>query len=352
MNIIAAGYSGTGSSAIIHLLSEYDGMSVAVNGSYEHVLFYMPDGLFDLEDRLLLNNSIHMFDGAINRFYKAMVRLNDNNYGWFGGYKKRFGDSFLRIVDEFIDELTQYKAAGYWSDDFILKRSPVAVLKDTAKLLCGRQVNQFGYATLFKGDGIVRFGFLDEEQFYAAARKFVKAYFDLFQKGNDNLLWDQVMLPQNLYRLNHYFENTKVIVFDRDPRDMYVLSKYIWPQICGSANLFPTDPENFSRFYAALRKNERCDNNECILRLHFEDLVYYYDTTVEMIEKFLGVNPEAHVRIREKFKPDQSIKNTQNFLMDENWINEIQVIEKRLQDYLYNFPYRIQTSIDETSDPA
>lgn len=228
MNVIAAGYSGTGSSAVLHLLSEYKGFDIAVEGSYEHVLFYIPDGLFDLEDRILLNNSIHMFDGAINRFYSAMRRLNENDFGWFGGYKNRYGEQFMQIVDCFVEELTQYKLDGYWSDDFSYRASAKALLKDSAKKLCGRQVRKYGYSVERFGDGIVRYSFVTPDQFYTAAKKFVKSYCNMIRGNREGaLLWDQLVLPQNLYRLNHYFEDTKVVVFDRDPRDMYVLSKYV-----------------------------------------------------------------------------------------------------------------------------
>lgn len=59
MIYVASGYSGSGSSAIVHLLSEYSCCTTGTFGKYEHLLFYIPDGLFDLEDRLLMNNSIH-----------------------------------------------------------------------------------------------------------------------------------------------------------------------------------------------------------------------------------------------------------------------------------------------------
>lgn len=60
-------------------------------GAYEHVLFYAPHGLFDMEDAILNNNSIYRSDATVNDFYNAMKRLNDNDFGWMGSYQKKYG---------------------------------------------------------------------------------------------------------------------------------------------------------------------------------------------------------------------------------------------------------------------
>lgn len=353
MNVIAVGYSGTGSSAILHLLSEYQGFDIAIKGSYEHVLFYIPDGLFDLEDRILRNNSIHMFDGAINRFYSAMKRLNDNDFGWFGGYKRKYGNQFMQIVDCFIEEITQYKFEGYWSDDFCYRASVKALLKDSVKKLCGKETGKYGYNLDRFGDGIVRYSFITSDQFYISAKKFVKSYCDMIRMGRkESLLWDQLILPQNLYRLDQYFEDTKVIVFDRDPRDMYVLSKYVWPTIVNSAHLFPTNPKEFVDYYKSLKNSELPYTGSNVLRLHFEDLIYQYEITVRKIEEFLEIAPVYHTKVQEVFKPDVSIKNTQNFRMKPSWIDEVQIIEEQMVNEIYPFPYVITNKMSETSDPS
>lgn len=166
MIVIAVGYSGTGSSAIVHLLSEYSNCMEGTQGTYEHLPFYTPDGVFDLEDRLLKNNSIHMSDAAIDLFYKAMRRLNDNNFGWFGGYQKRFGNQFMQIVEEFIENITEFTLDGYWSYDFNLEKSFISTVKDTIKTIIKRPIMQFGYKLRKEGDGKIRYSFINEAEFY------------------------------------------------------------------------------------------------------------------------------------------------------------------------------------------
>lgn len=352
MNIIAAGYSGTGSSAVVHLLSEYENVTPCIQGSYEHVLFYIPDGLFDLEDRLLNNNSIHMSDGAINRFYNAMKRLNDNNYGWFGGYKRRFANQFMDSVDMFIDELTQFILPGYWSEDFKYSFSMNKAVTDLVKYAIGRPVHQYGQKLDRKGDGIVRYSFVTPGQFYSAAKAFVQRYLQMLSHNtSEDMILDQILLPHNLFRMKHYFTDTKAIVFDRDPRDLYVLSKYVWPQIAGSAQLFPNTPEKFVDFYRGLKSTEKNDPDPNVLRLHFEDLIYQYEETVESIETFLGYSSNRHTSPKTRFIPEKSINNTQNFLIEKAWEEEVVYIQNNLSDMLYDFPYRKAPRIDDTSDP-
>lgn len=352
MRIIAAGYSGTGSSAIVHLLSEYKGVTPCITGSYEHVLFYIPDGLFDLEDRLLNNNSIHMSDGAINRFYIAMKRLNDYDFGWFGGYKNRYGSRFMEAVNKFLDSITQFEMPGYWSDDFCYYRSVQGLAKDLGKKALGKQVNQFGYKLNRKGDGIVRYSFINAEDFYRSAQVFVDDYIAMISNNTEkDLVLDQILLPHNLFRMKNYFTDSKSIVFDRDPRDLYVLSKYVWPKIAGSAQLFPITPEEFVDFYRGLKSAEKVENDSNVMRLHFEELVYHYDETVESIERFLGIDSKRHISGKTRFVPEKSIKNTQNFLIDKAWESEVKYIEEHLPSMIYHFPYKIATTLSDTSDP-
>ncbi len=356
MIYVASGYSGSGSSAIVHLLSEYSCCTTGTFGKYEHLLFYIPDGLFDLEDRLLMNNSIHMSDGAIKRFYWAMWRLYDNDFGWFGGYKKKLGTQFMKIVEDFIKELIQYTQTGYWSDDFRFKLSVKGVIKDTAKFILKKPIKKFGHIIDNRGkDNVIQYSFVSPEEFYTAARKFVKNYCKLICSNTDKIyVYDQLLLPHNLYRVNNYFDkdDIRIILVDRDPRDMFVLSKYVWPHIIpGCEVVFPENAGKFVEYYKKIRASvhEYTDSN--IIQIRFEDLVYNYDTTVSRLESFLNLKRQEHINSKKAFNPDQSIKNTQNFRINREWIDEIRIIEKKLPDSLYSFPYVFIPDMKDTSDP-
>lgn len=65
--IIPTGYMGSGSSAITDLASEYSECS-NLHKSYEYVFLHCPNGLFDLEDKLLTGNNALRSDEALRSF--------------------------------------------------------------------------------------------------------------------------------------------------------------------------------------------------------------------------------------------------------------------------------------------
>lgn len=353
MVYLTCGYSGTGSSALVHLLSEYSNCTKGKLGTYEHILFYTPNGLFDLEDRLLLNNSIHGADGAISEFRKAMMRLYNVNFGWFGGLKKLYGNRFLGIVEEFIEELIDYKIPGCWSYDIEMKRSLPKFAKQTVLKLLGHSVPHYGYKACQTGDGVILFSFITPERFYAAARKFVAAYIAMVSDDSDKcFICDQLFQPHHLGRMKNYFapDEAKAIVVDRDARDMFVLGKYVWPSMRMPV-AFPKEPEVFARFYQALISSAQVEQSESVLPVHFEDLIYKYEDTIEKIESFAGHDLGTHDRAKEVFVPEKSIKNTQNFRIQPEWTDEVKIIEDMVPELTYAFPYELKPKLKETTDP-
>ena len=63
--VMPVGYMGSGSSAITDLISEVQGYK-AENGNFEYVLLHCPNGLFDLEDKLLHGNNALRSDEALH----------------------------------------------------------------------------------------------------------------------------------------------------------------------------------------------------------------------------------------------------------------------------------------------
>lgn len=69
--IIPMSYMGSGSSAVTDLLREYEGINTK-NSDFEYVFLHAPDGLFDLEYKLLYNNNVIRSDEAVKSFRKLM----------------------------------------------------------------------------------------------------------------------------------------------------------------------------------------------------------------------------------------------------------------------------------------
>lgn len=112
--VIPVSYMGSGSSAITDLLSEVHGYESA-NGNFEYVLLHCPNGLFDLEDKLLRGNNALRSDEALHSFYECMQTLYSCKHFGVADYKHRVGLQFLDDCKDFINTLIISKNPnGYW----------------------------------------------------------------------------------------------------------------------------------------------------------------------------------------------------------------------------------------------
>lgn len=336
--VVPTGYMGSGSSAVTDLISEFEGYEKN-NGSFEYVFLHCPDGIFDLEDKLLYGNNALRSDEALYRFISCMRDLYEKRFYWVSGYKNKISKDFLQYVEEFIEDIGTIKMNDvYWyfqenPNTFKLERKNFikrAIGKITQNKIVLKQPLQYEN---------MHWAFPNEEEFYSAAKRFLSKIWNALGIEEHNLVLDQLLLPHNLFRLENYFdESVRIIVVERDPRDVFLLNKYFWSKN-GGVVPYAVDVNLFCEMYLRMRKNEKCVMDKRILRLHFEDLIYNYEESIEKLYCFLDVQKEQHEkRSKTIFKPEVSINNTQIFLMDNAYKEEVSVIERRLSDYLYSFP--------------
>lgn len=358
LNIAVTGYFGSGSSAVIDLLCEFDCNTTGLPkdiGAFEHTTLYHPGGLFDLEDKLLLGNDIHRSDEAIRTFKKEMMRLNDNNFGWFGSFQEMFGDKFKIIVEKFINDIHPFEIeARYYGQYKAVNFSLIKVaLQIAAKILYGRNIYKWGRQYVFEPkESKMISAFPSEAEFYDAASKFITSYMSLFAvEGKENTIFDRLILCHNAYRVPHYFDDSfRLIVLNRDIRDVFVLNKYLWPEI-NAGTMYPTDVHVFIDYWRRLRSREKKIDDSRILEVNFEDLIYNYEDTVNIIKEHCNLSGEKWSQYK-YFDPRKSIKNTQVYKIRDIWQDEIALIEKELPEFLYSFPYENDTSVNEMFDDS
>ena len=346
--VTIASYMGTGSSAIADVLREFNDVSLCGPIKYEHVLLHIPNGLFDLEEKLLHNNNALRSDEAIRSFKSTMEYLYYNNFGWFGSYQRYIGPRFLEIVDEFVDSISGSFNGQWYYRTKPMKFSPVdLVLQIGACVLKKRKWSDYKgrWGKICKTyDSMVQYYAIPTaEKFYIAAQKFINDYIQLFSpdvKDNTVILADQLLLPHNLSRVDKYFNRDfRLIIVDRDPRDVFLLNKYFWrPNRCGVP--IPMDVKQYCDYFKKIRQIIKPSNTDIVMNLMFEDLVYDYDNICEEIARFIGISNASHTQKRRLFKPENSINNTQVFNGELASPSEQACIEQNLPNYLYKFPYR------------
>lgn len=343
--IVPTGYMGSGSSAITDLVSEFKDCQNEYK-SYEYVLLHCPNGLFDLEDKLLIGNNAIRSDEAIRSFEIQMKKLDHKKFWWVGNYQKIIGPNFMKFTSQFIDKIEQFNFSGYWymHEEVNTKMFFKLLALKPIKILTR---NKIKFKKVLKYNDGMRISFIKKKDFYEYAHEYIYNVVEEISHGKDNIILDQFLLPFNLFRVDNYFDNKlKAIVVERDPRDVFIINKYIWPER-GISVPFPTDAKEFCKFYKNMRESEKECNSNKVLRVKFEDLIYNYDEEIKRISKFLGFKEEDHIKKKRRFNPEISIKNTQLFRKTE-YQKEIEIIEKELSKYLYVFPYEINNDVKDT----
>lgn len=331
MKIIScASYYGSGSSAITDLLSEYSVIYSFTDSEFRFL--HDPNGISDLEYNLVENFNRHNSGRALKQ-YKKMVDFNAGNR-FLHRYEKFFKGNWKKYSYKYIDDLTDFKYYGSWQYDELDKGMLfyyfVAVINRILHKTIWRNKKERFFNPL--KNEITYCSHPSEEKFLRCTRRYIYDLFSSISNGYSNVMVDQVVPSTNIARYLRYFNNIKVFIVDRDPRDIFLLEKYVWKD-----GMLPTDVQTFCKWYLYTRANrekELIDTNH-VMYIQFEDLIYNYDVTVKKIENWLGLDANKHGNIKKFFDPELSIKNVHLWNKYPNSLSEIEFIEKKLNKYLY-----------------
>lgn len=336
--ITCTGYHGTGSSMITDYLKEFD--EIESLGEFEFRFLQDPNGVADLEDRLLRNNARLNSDRAIYEYLRLVNILNSNytNRFWkLSQYKIIFNNKFLEYSKEYIEDLVELKYFGYWHDFELRNFSFVSRAKNFFyKIFELLNIKNKRNKEMYYSYPI--------ENFYIKTQNYLEKLFN--EISNKKILaLDQLVPCCNVNRYLNYFKDIKVIILDRDPRDLYVLNKRIWKE-----SVIPCDNiDSFIKHFKLLRRHQKYEKEDKskILRIRFEETIYNYDKTMRLIDRFLEIENLNHKNPQKYFNPKKSINNTQVFKLYPELQEDIKKIEKELKEYCYEFPYEIDRNIKE-----
>ena len=342
IKVSVTGFYGTGSSAVLELLKEYkDAHAVPETGCpYEHATFYVPGGLYDLVTLLSVGNSPLQSDYVMNNFVSKMHQLNDYNYLWFGSFNTLTGNKFMEIVDEFVNSISENRKGTNYNHVVKTRFSPFkALLQFGAHLIFKKSFGKYGVGYVYDNNPVY-YANPSPEELYKEVQKFTNNYFKLFEAKDSQLdIYDHLIWPQQVDSHAACFNSDfKIIVVDRDPRDVYISDQFIWsrPPMGRGVPHFSKDPNVFIREWKRTVLNKFKNPN--VLSIHFEDLVYNYENTVKRIENHLGIASNLHVVPKKYFDPAKSIENTQVFTLNPTWRKVADKIKSSLPELVYNFP--------------
>lgn len=324
MIIGITGYGATGASAYIDLLKEFDGMQ-SFTTSFEFQLLQQPDGIEDLRFSLVDSRRRIQVNTAISRFVKATkasasYKISKVTKGQYEEISKRYVE---RLYDISWMGRSEYDPQDirHFSD---LKRLKF-VTRVIRKILSYAKIN---WPPLNKR----YFSFMTEESFVRESKQYLKNILEACEFDLDKpIILEQLFNTTNPERGIEYFDNAYSIVVDRDPRDVYILTNYVFRNLCyfmpHSGNV-----EDFVKYYKDIHAEKvTCEK---VRYVKYEDLIYNYENTCKDLESWLEIK---HLGKGQFFKPQYSINNTRLYLQHPELSKEIEYIEKELSEYLYPF---------------
>lgn len=330
--LTCASYYGTGSSAFTDYVSEFSNIYSFTNEEFRFV--QDPDGISDLEYNLVENFNRHNSGHALKRF-KRLVDLNCGNI--FGRkYEKFFHGNWKKYSYEYINKLTDFKYNGWWQYDLIDRGEffyfRKRILNKILKTTIWRNKPDRCLNTMKKE--ITYCSHPTEEYFLDCTKTYIDDLFSSVSQGYNTVMVDQIVPPTNLKRYLRYFNDIKVCVVDRDPRDIFLLDKYEWKD-----GVIPSDVELFCKWYKYTRSHRKTESfaDDRLKFIQFEDLIYNYDRVSKEIDSWLNLDESLHKDKFKHFNPSVSINNTQTWKRIKYKKGEVEYIEKELAEYLYPF---------------
>lgn len=326
-----AGYGYTGSSAVFEYLQEFQSLNYV---KHEFSLIFRPDGFEDLNYHL--NTNPRRF---LSSKY-ALPRFILLNLSFFKIYirNKLIREKAINLLWEYIDSITQMK----WKSPIIgFSASNINGWQKTSAVL--RMTNWF-YKNLsrfsnnlpdFRCKEEIFFSILPSD-FMILSKRYLNELIDLIKINNNSneIVIDQVVSADSPNSLFDYFDNAKLIIVDRDPRDLFIQCKELKKDI----GFIPSkNVEDFIQYYRLLRgrgKNENQTNESNILRIYFEDFVLNFENVTKKISQFIGHQRPKHNKII--FNVSESHKNVNVYPNYPKYKEEINLIENELAGYLYN----------------
>lgn len=320
--ILTAGYGWSGSSAIVDLLKEYDTIE---EPNVEFRLIKDPYGLADLKYHITKNWDALTVDTAIKDFLwyaDCLSRRPMSKFSLSDGldYNKKIGSNFMEETHNFVNEIVSYSyQSDWWMSNFKKTKYEVLTRKVANKL------------HLKQDKPIMYFSQCTEEQFDCAAKKYLDSLFSAY--SDKVILLDQAVPAQHPEMAFDFFDNAKILIVDRDPRDIYV-DLINGKGLIGLELSNSHDVDKYISWHHAYRqKLDTIKKLNYVKLLQFEKTVLDYDKSVREIELFLNLSDKNHIAPKQLFNPEKSAKNI-GIWKDYPYQNEIKAIEKGLSEFL------------------
>jgi hypothetical protein len=295
--ICVSGYGKSGSGACIDILKEFDHID---GPKKEFRIAKDPYGLADLEFSLVSNWDFVRHNTAIHDFMNYSQILSRE-----GGMFKKAGKDFSRMLDvdfmreteKYIDSIVDFK---YYGETLLHNYN------STAKELFFKKVRS---KLKIGNKKLMYFSKLEEREFLLKTNLYIDSIFSHYATKNNlkKILLNQAIPLGNISQTIRYFNHSKLIIVDRDPRDIYT-TMMNEKRLLGADLKDPAILEKYLIWHKAVRAKSSVDIKNAglkknILNIYFESFFTDYDRTLLKIKKFLDIDFD-HSEKGVRFSPE------------------------------------------------
>ncbi|MFD3275468.1 hypothetical protein [Aquirufa echingensis] len=336
-----SGFGHSGKSAVSEFLADHEVFfSFPINVEFE--LFRVRGGLVDLYYSIYHNWNLIRSNESIHAFEKLVKRIGEiQNYSristmWRSsghGYNNFFGNSFISLSLEYINDIILFKQDTFWPYARLYQSSFVLLLgKVKSKLF-----NKLSTQTVL---------YTNRNDFLIKTSNYVHKLFNNVCDNNaSNIVLNNAFDPFNPSVCLNMVENSYSIVVDRDPRDIYasLLNSAIGfiPEFEIENNFFElkkmivgsNDVDEFILRYKTIKGNVENISHDRLLRIRYEDFVLNHEVSKTIIFSFLGIT-NFNKKSKVFFNQDDSKLNIGIWKKYRD-LPEIAKIEKELAEYCY-----------------
>lgn len=324
--IACVGYHCTGAGVIDDLFREFDNVC---QGAYECEarMLQDPDCISDLEFNLVENPHRLNSGFAIKRFKKYVDRTNLT-------YRRIFGKQWKECSYKYAENLAKINYKGYWHGDIWLQSTVSQYINLFRKALNKLRPKSMRHPSWYNyfPNLYTYHAILSEDDFLKRTQEYIDELCCVMNKDKkEYVLLDQVLSPSNPERYMRYVKDMKVVIVDRDPRDVYItVSNY-------KDHVLPKDPHEFCTVYRDTRPNKSFNENPNVMYVTFEDMIYDYDRMVKKVLDFVGIDSSHHITPRLHFDPSKSIRGTKQWERYPEYSDAVKIIEEELPEFLHQY---------------
>ncbi len=329
--IACVGYHDTGASVIDDIFRECDNVAQGADEGEIRILHDI-DGVSDLEYHLVIDPHRLGAGISIKRFIAYAKRLEKLS-------QKSVGKEWMNIVYRYVESLKDFDFHGYcewelpYMNNWYWKKKIYWLRKAFNHFMPSSIRHPYWYN--YFPNHVTHYAKLNENDFIKKTKIFVEELCKNINTDNlEYVMLDQFVSSHNPGKAMRYIDDIKVIVVDRDPRDIYIHDVKLLKE-----HVLPANPRDFALQYRKMRILTGEDDKDNVLRVKFEDMIYKYDEYLDVVFNFVGIDRRKHhINPCLFFNPAKSINGTQLWKKYPQYLNEIKIIEKEIPDLLYKFP--------------